>query len=94
MMRNAEGYPDPTMSAALGKIIHVERMAQKAAGRKYRPLVYICSPYAGDVESNVRAAKAYSRYAVERDCIPLAVHLLYPPPTRLSGSWSCFSGRF
>ena len=64
MMRNAEGYPDPTMSAALGKIIHVERMAQKAAGRKYRPLVYICSPYAGDVESNVRAAKAYSRYAV------------------------------
>jgi hypothetical protein len=42
------------------------------------PLVYICSRYAGDVESNVQAARRCCRFAVERECIPLAPHLLYP----------------
>lgn len=41
-------------------------------------LVYICSPYAGDIESNVRFAEAACRYAAERGCAPIAVHLLYP----------------
>ena len=41
-------------------------------------LVYICSPYAGDVESNVRFAKAACRYAMKQGCAPVAVHLLYP----------------
>lgn len=41
-------------------------------------LVYICSPYAGDVESNVGFAKAACRYAMKRGCAPVAVHLLYP----------------
>lgn len=41
-------------------------------------LVYICSPYAGDIESNTRFAKAACRYAAEQDCAPVAVHLLYP----------------
>lgn len=41
-------------------------------------LVYICSPYAGDIESNVRFAKAACRYAAEQGCAPVAVHLMYP----------------
>ncbi|MGX8710379.1 MAG: hypothetical protein ACQGTM_09060 [bacterium] len=41
-------------------------------------LVYICSPYAGDVENNVRFAKAACRYAMKQGCAPIAVHLLYP----------------
>lgn len=41
-------------------------------------LVYICSPYAGDVESNVRFARAACRYAMKQGCAPIAVHLLYP----------------
>lgn len=41
-------------------------------------LVYICSPYAGDVESNIRLARAACLYAVEQGCAPVAVHLLYP----------------
>jgi hypothetical protein len=41
-------------------------------------LVYICSPYAGDIESNIRFAKDACRYAMEQDCAPVAVHLLYP----------------
>lgn len=43
-----------------------------------RPLVYICSPYSGDVEANVAAARRYCRMAVERGYIPIAPHLLYP----------------
>ena len=41
-------------------------------------LVYICSPYAGDVESNVRFARAACCYAIKQGCAPIAVHLLYP----------------
>ena len=41
-------------------------------------LVYIASPYAGDVEQNVRFAKAACRYAIEQGATPIAVHLLYP----------------
>jgi len=41
-------------------------------------LVYICSPYAGDVEKNIRFARAACRYAAEQGCAPVPVHLLYP----------------
>lgn len=43
-----------------------------------RPLVYICSPYSGDVEANVKAARVYCRIAVDKGYIPVAPHLLYP----------------
>ena len=33
-------------------------------------LVYICSPYAGDVENNIRFAKAACLYAAEHGCAP------------------------
>lgn len=45
---------------------------------KENKLVYITSPYAGDVEANVAFAKAACRYAIEQGCTPIAVHLLYP----------------
>jgi hypothetical protein len=41
-------------------------------------LIYICSPYAGDVANNVEFAKAACRYAIRQNCTPVAVHLLYP----------------
>lgn len=41
-------------------------------------LVYIASPYAGDVEGNVAFAKAACRYAAAQGCTPVAVHLMYP----------------
>ncbi len=40
-------------------------------------LVYICSPYAGEIEPNIKFAKAACRYAMEQGCAPVAVHLLY-----------------
>ena len=69
---NAEGYHDPTAYEALS---HVEREPKKTANR---PLVFICSPFAGDMEGNAERAREYSRFAVSRDYIPIAPHLLFP----------------
>lgn len=41
-------------------------------------LVYIASPYAGDIQHNTRMAIEYSRYAVCCGVAPVAPHLLYP----------------
>jgi hypothetical protein len=43
-----------------------------------RKLVYIASPYAGDIEYNTRMAIEYCRYAVGYGVVPLAPHLLLP----------------
>lgn len=71
---NSEGYYDPTVYEALSNIEKEEKVAR----RVYWPLVYICSPYAGDVEQNVNMARVYSRFAVRNTCIPITPHLLYP----------------
>ena len=73
---NNEGYYDPVVYEALTKVEAEERAARAAAA--YRPLVYICSPYAGDIEKNTYRARAFSRFAVEKNCIPMAPHLLFP----------------
>ena len=70
---NAERYHDPTAHAALSAIEKEER-----ALRAFRPIVYICSPYSGDVDANTAAARRYSRFAVEQGYIPIAPHLLFP----------------
>lgn len=70
---NSEGYYDPTTYEALTNIEKEER-----ALRAFRPIVYICSPYAGDVAANVENARRYSRFAVEAGYIPIAPHLLFP----------------
>ena len=73
---NHEGYSDPTTYEALTNIQREEKAADKKAA--YLPLVYVCSPYAGDIENNVKNAKAYSRYAVKENAIPVTPHLFYP----------------
>lgn len=67
---NAEGYSDPTAYEAL--------TAVEKGAKVFRPLVYICSPYSGDVECNTKSARRYSRFAVEMGYIPFTPHLLYP----------------
>lgn len=69
---NAEGYYDPTAYEALSRIEREERKAN------YRPLVYICSPYSGNVDFNITNARIYCKYAVDNKCIPIAPHLLFP----------------
>jgi len=70
---NNEGYPDPTTHDALSNIEQKTK-----AVRAYRPLVYICSRFSGDVTGNIANARKYSRFAVEQGYIPLATHLLFP----------------
>lgn len=69
---NAEGYLDLTAYEAL---LAIEREERKAA---FRPLVFICSPLAGDVEHNLEQARRFCRFAVTKGAIPLAPHLLFP----------------
>lgn len=70
---NDEGYPDPTAHAALTEVAKTEHR-----GFPFMPLVYICSPYAGNIEANTAATKRYSRFAVDKGYIPIAPHLLFP----------------
>ena len=72
--RNSEGYLDPTAAEALANVAREERSKAK----QYRPLVYICSPFAGEIEYNLSRARGYCRLAVSKGCIPLAPHLLFP----------------
>ena len=70
---NNEGYADPTAYEALNRIQREEKKS------KYRPMVYICSPFSsGDISENIENARKYSRYAVDNHCIPVAPHLLFP----------------
>ncbi len=69
---NGEGYKDLTAYKA---IKNVEKLENKWV---YFPLVYICSPYRGDIEINTARARRYSYFAVTKDCIPITPHLLFP----------------
>jgi hypothetical protein len=69
---NSEGYIDLTAYQAIKSL---ER--PKRPHFSYHPMVYICSPYAGDVEENVKKARRYSRFAVEKGYLPITPHLLF-----------------
>lgn len=69
---NSEGYSDPVPFEAINAIEREEKRSN------YRPLVYICSPYAGNEEWNTMRAREYSRFAVNNGTIPIAPHLLFP----------------
>lgn len=68
--KNPEGYQDSTAFQAL-------KNAQRAE-YGYRPLVYICSPYSGDTNSNIELARQICAHAVSAKKIPFAPHLLFP----------------
>jgi hypothetical protein len=41
-------------------------------------IVYICSPYRGEIGKNVKSTKRYCQFAVRQGVVPLAPHLLFP----------------
>ena len=45
---------------------------------KYYPLVYVCSPFRGNIDENIINARKYSRFAFDKKNIPITPHLLYP----------------
>lgn len=70
-----EYYPDPTGALAVARVA--------ATVPRFRPgmdvpMVYICSPFAGEVETNKKQARRYCRFAVGCGCLPVAPHLLFP----------------
>lgn len=69
---NREGYSDPVPFFAIANVDKETRL------NNFMPLVYICSPYSGNVQKNTKKARKYSRFAVDRGAIPLAPHLLLP----------------
>ena len=72
---NAEGYFSPTEYEAMTRIEKVERAAARTAA--FRPIVYICSPYSGDIERNTENARRYSRFAVDQHCLPITPHIYF-----------------
>ncbi len=68
--KNAEGYYDPVPAMAIAGMEKKEK--------KFRPIVYVCSPFAGDMDGNMRKARRYCRFAVDQGAIPIAPHLLFP----------------
>ena len=45
---------------------------------KDNKLIYIASPFFGDVERNIEFARAACRFCIDMGHTPIAVHLLYP----------------
>lgn len=68
--KNAEGYYDPVPAMAIAGMEKEEK--------KFRPIVYVCSPFAGDMDGNMRKARRYCRFAVNQGAIPIAPHLFFP----------------
>ncbi len=71
---NNEHYPCPTEHEALSRV----EKEEKKKSYVYRPMVYICSPYAGDTEENMKEARRFSRFAVDCGCLPITPHLFFP----------------
>ena len=65
MLYNDKGYLDTTAYEAMKNI------------EKEKKIVFICSPYKGDIEVNTIRAKRYGRYAVNKQQVPIIPHLIY-----------------
>ncbi len=70
---HSAGSCDPAIATALSALEKEDQALQV-----FWPIVYICSPFSGDVERNVNAAQHYSRFAAAKGFIPIAPHLLFP----------------
>ncbi len=70
---NGSGYFDPTAYIALKRIEN-----EKQRRHNYRPRVFVCSPYSGDIEKNTKAAIRFCRFAINQGYSPFCPHLFYP----------------
>ena len=69
-MKNASNSATPTASFGFPRILYLDRVE--------RPMVFICSPYAGCIKGNVQNARQYSRFAYLSGYMPITPHLMYP----------------
>jgi hypothetical protein len=47
-------------------------------GSTDRPMVFVCSPFAGSVQANIQNARRYSRFVYISGYMPITPHLMYP----------------
>ena len=74
-VRNSEGYMDLVPHKA---ILNVKREKKTESKSAFRPLVYICAPFSGNIEGNKKKAAEFAHYAYKQVCIPITPHLLFP----------------
>lgn len=74
-VRNLEGYMDLVPYKAIANIDREKKAKKRSA---FRPLVYICSPFSGDIEGNKKKAVEFAAHAYKNGCIPVTPHLLFP----------------
>lgn len=55
----------------------INRHEDEAPARRKRPVVYIASPYKGDMKRNLRKAAKYTAEAIKQGAIPITPHLFY-----------------
>ena len=67
---NASGCADPTAYEAIKNVSKKDRVP-------FMPLIYICSPYSGDILKNREKAACYAQFVYESGCIPVTPHLLF-----------------
>ncbi len=60
-----------------GKMTKADMKAAPPVGTDY-PKVYVCSPFAGNIERNIQMAIRYCQYVIDKKKQPVASHLLYP----------------
>lgn len=53
------------------------KFLEKSRKRLNQPLIFVCSPYRGDVNAHVKCARRHCRYVVKQGGIPFAPHLLF-----------------
>ena len=74
-VRNSEGYMDLVPHKA---ILNVKREKKTESKSAFRPLVYICAPFSGNIDGNKKKAAEFAHYAYKQGCIPITPHLLFP----------------
>lgn len=74
-IRNSEGYMD---LVAYKAIMNVDREKKAETKSAFRPLVYVCAPFNGDIEGNKKKAAEFAEFAYKNGCIPVTPHLLFP----------------
>lgn len=67
---NGRCYKDPTAAEAIGNVTREMKRKKK--------IVFICSPYAGDIQGNTIRARRYGRFAVTEGAVPIIPHLMFP----------------
>lgn len=74
-IRNSEGYMD---LVAYKAIMNVEREKKAETKSAFRPLIYVCAPFNGDIVGNKKKAAEFAEFAYKNGCIPVTPHLLFP----------------